>query len=523
MSHIAQSSSNSSSSQTLSNYRTPAGSGAGVAGAFAELFGKRDDRNDVSADEGNTTADSAPAAADDRLDSRRNTAGRNVAPQEETRQERARRESRSDADSGADRALAAGPDEREPVERAEFEEDATARTADVDQETLAGTAEIAQLAVAPLAEPVVDPPTRSLQGDGLSVLDGPGSTGIPGSMGIPGNEATSAVAAASSSGPADLPPASLAELESVLVKEGGGEVVPAADSSDIVVPFSSLPIDAEPPGELSATVDDASRSGGKSVSTGGLEPAASDDAPLDVTPIVATAEGDSSTRTDLGAGSDLSNGNALQQAIAASDAAAESVEGEASPTGGEAGDRGSVSVGFATERTTDVARFAAGQRLRGESGSALTQQQQTRMLDRVRRAFDVARQRGGPLRIRLHPPELGSLKLEVQVQRGVVRAQLETDTVAARTALIEHLGQLKERLAEAGLRVESFDIEWRGQWKEPSGGDQQDAQRGAFDGSRGGRRGGSQQGDTETADVADSAERDRLDRTGHNGGLNVRV
>ena len=87
--------------------------------------------------------------------------------------------------------------------------------------------------------------------------------------------------------------------------------------------------------------------------------------------------------------------------------------------------------------------------------------QPLRIVDRVRRAFLAAQRRGAPLRIRLHPPELGSMKLELQVQRGVIKARMETDTAAAQSILSDHVSALKDRLAESGLKVDTFEVTWR--------------------------------------------------------------
>jgi len=83
----------------------------------------------------------------------------------------------------------------------------------------------------------------------------------------------------------------------------------------------------------------------------------------------------------------------------------------------------------------------------------------TRLLSRVTRAFQAAQQRDGELRLRLSPPELGSLRLVVQVQDGALVARLETETSAARAALIDNLPALRERLAEQGVRVERFEVD----------------------------------------------------------------
>jgi flagellar hook-length control protein FliK len=82
-----------------------------------------------------------------------------------------------------------------------------------------------------------------------------------------------------------------------------------------------------------------------------------------------------------------------------------------------------------------------------------------RFLSRVAKAFTAAQQRDGEVRLRLSPPELGSLRLQVSVQDGVMVARMETETEAARTSLTNNLPALRERLAEQGIRVERFDID----------------------------------------------------------------
>jgi flagellar hook-length control protein FliK len=81
-----------------------------------------------------------------------------------------------------------------------------------------------------------------------------------------------------------------------------------------------------------------------------------------------------------------------------------------------------------------------------------------RLLQRVARAFAAAHD-GGEVRLRLSPPELGALRLDVRVQDGALVARMEAETSAARTALIENLPALRERLAEQGVRIERFDVD----------------------------------------------------------------
>ncbi len=82
-----------------------------------------------------------------------------------------------------------------------------------------------------------------------------------------------------------------------------------------------------------------------------------------------------------------------------------------------------------------------------------------RLMTRVVRAFSAAQERDGEVRLRLSPAELGSLQLEIRVENGALTAKLHTETDAARTAIIENLPALREKLAEQGVRIERFDVD----------------------------------------------------------------
>jgi flagellar hook-length control protein FliK len=84
-----------------------------------------------------------------------------------------------------------------------------------------------------------------------------------------------------------------------------------------------------------------------------------------------------------------------------------------------------------------------------------------RFVGRVAKAFHTAQERGGTLQIRLSPPELGAMRLELTVKDGVMTAALETETSSARRVLLENLPALRDRLAEQNIRVERFDVEVR--------------------------------------------------------------
>lgn len=98
----------------------------------------------------------------------------------------------------------------------------------------------------------------------------------------------------------------------------------------------------------------------------------------------------------------------------------------------------------------------------------------SRFLQRVTRAFHVAGERGGEVRLRLSPPELGSLQVEISVREGVLTARMTAENSTARSLLLDNLPDLRQRLAEQDIRIERFDVELRDQ---SSGGQQQTADR----------------------------------------------
>lgn len=93
-----------------------------------------------------------------------------------------------------------------------------------------------------------------------------------------------------------------------------------------------------------------------------------------------------------------------------------------------------------------------------------------RFLQRVTKAFESARERDGEIRLRLSPPELGALRVEVNMSEHGLAARVEVETNDARTILLENLPALRERLAEQGLRLEKFDVELSQREPEQQGG-----------------------------------------------------
>src|SRR5262249_57309860 len=85
----------------------------------------------------------------------------------------------------------------------------------------------------------------------------------------------------------------------------------------------------------------------------------------------------------------------------------------------------------------------------------------SRFIGRVAKAFQTAQDRGGTLQLRLSPPELGALRIELNVKDGVMSASLQTENANARKLLLDHLPALRDRLAEQNIRVDRFDVDVR--------------------------------------------------------------
>ncbi len=95
----------------------------------------------------------------------------------------------------------------------------------------------------------------------------------------------------------------------------------------------------------------------------------------------------------------------------------------------------------------------------GTSTRGLVEVDRVRLVQRVARAFEYAVEHGSPLRLRLSPPELGAVRVEIVVQGGKLRARLAAETVEAQNALLENAEALRERLADHNLQLEQFDVD----------------------------------------------------------------
>jgi flagellar hook-length control protein FliK len=140
-------------------------------------------------------------------------------------------------------------------------------------------------------------------------------------------------------------------------------------------------------------------------------------------------------------------------------------------------------------------------------------------VQRVERAFAAMGNREGSVRLKLSPPELGVLKLEIGIHRGVMKARVEAETPAAQSLLLDNLPALRERLAQQNIHIQQFDVDLMD--RQPGGTPQQ-----AFDQSgSGGQHGGRSAPPPTAAEIASNSPISPAasQRAGMGGGLNVIV
>jgi flagellar hook-length control protein FliK len=129
-------------------------------------------------------------------------------------------------------------------------------------------------------------------------------------------------------------------------------------------------------------------------------------------------------------------------------------------------DSGKVAVSDPTTSQSNVPmHLSVNKASQADSPSAATttddvgQAGRVRFVQRVEQAFQSMSDQGGTVRLKLSPPELGSMRLEITVRNGVMTARAETETPAGRNMLLDNLPMLRERLAQQDIKVQRFDID----------------------------------------------------------------
>ena len=139
----------------------------------------------------------------------------------------------------------------------------------------------------------------------------------------------------------------------------------------------------------------------------------------------------------------------------------------------------------------------------------------------IRGMRGVMNQNGGAVTLRLSPPEMGIVRIEMQINGGAVSAQLHTELAEARTLLDQQLGQLRHALETHGLTVEKLAVQTMTQ-EGSAFTTQRDAEQSPDGRSRGHNTAGGQAGGGERDRDRDEGDLDRPDET-FEGALNTVV
>ena len=128
-----------------------------------------------------------------------------------------------------------------------------------------------------------------------------------------------------------------------------------------------------------------------------------------------------------------------------------SSEGQVQPAVGVAGPQG---VDAASNRLLEVAGPVAQAGL-DEAAQDEMDPNVARVAQGLRGAMNL---KGGSITIRLNPQELGFVRIEMEIQGGTVRAELQSENASVRDLLTHQLGRLRETLAGRGLVVERLEV-----------------------------------------------------------------
>lgn len=72
---------------------------------------------------------------------------------------------------------------------------------------------------------------------------------------------------------------------------------------------------------------------------------------------------------------------------------------------------------------------------------------------------NAVHQKGGAVTLRLTPPEMGTVRIQLQIQNGTVNAQFHAETESTRTMLNQQMSHLRAALESQGLSVERLGVQ----------------------------------------------------------------
>ena len=128
-----------------------------------------------------------------------------------------------------------------------------------------------------------------------------------------------------------------------------------------------------------------------------------------------------------------------------------------------AGGASAIGVVTATSATTSSSSFSNTTSSSSSSSNpgytGLSKYQEQRVLHRTLKGIEQAQVGTEPIRVRLHPPELGSLQVTIRVERSEVTAAIEVESIGARQVLLDNLPKLQASLKEQGISIADFRVD----------------------------------------------------------------
>ncbi len=154
----------------------------------------------------------------------------------------------------------------------------------------------------------------------------------------------------------------------------------------------------------------------------------------------------------------------LSPTVAATTTAPTTTGGTTSEGGGNnaaANNRSALPAGLATAPSSGQRETSASGAQAGNTPDAAenSQQERVRLVQRVARSFSRLGTDGGQVHLRLHPPQLGSLAVRVQMEGNTMSARLSAESQAAREIIIEGLPVLRKRLADQAIEISQFHVD----------------------------------------------------------------
>ena len=91
-------------------------------------------------------------------------------------------------------------------------------------------------------------------------------------------------------------------------------------------------------------------------------------------------------------------------------------------------------------------------------GPPVDVKQVEQLVERIVSAVRQSQSTGQQLKIRLSPPELGTLQIEVSLKNGEYSARLEVQNRSAQKVINDNIAQLKEALTKTGVSLDRIDV-----------------------------------------------------------------